>query len=201
LESLLFFRVLQGAGGGGLQPSEQGILLDTFPQEKRGMAMAIYGVAVLLAPIMGPTLGGYITENFNWRWIFYINIPVGILSLFLTNMFVSDPPWMEEQRKSQKIKTSDLDWFGLGLIALGLGALEIIYDRGQIDDWFNSQFIIILTIVTILSLSTAIIWELHHPRPIVNLRFLADRNFVVCCGVMCVAFAAIYGSNVLLPQL
>ena len=170
LSTLLLFRVFQGAGGGGLQPSEQGILLDTFPGNRRGMAMAVYGVAILLAPILGPTVGGYITENYDWRWIFYINVPIGILSLFLTNMVVQDPPWMEAERKAQHVKVLDLDWLGLGLIAIGPACLEIIYDRGQEDDWFNSWFIILLLVVGVVSLSSAVFWKLRHPRPIVNLR-------------------------------
>lgn len=199
LPLLLLFRVIQGAGGGGLQPSEQGILLDTFPGKQRGMAMAVYGVAILFAPIIGPTLGGFITENYDWRWIFYINVPVGALSLFLTNMVVRDPPWMDKERQSQHVRWLDLDWLGLGLIALGLGSLEIIYDRGQENDWFNSRLIIVLLIFAIVSLGTAIVWELRHPRPIVNLRFFQDRNFAAGSIVIYSAFAIIYGSNVLLP--
>ena len=170
LSTLLLCRIFQGAGGGGLQPSEQGILLDTFVPSKRGMAMAVYGVAILVAPILGPTLGGYITENYNWRWIFFINVPVGCLSLFLTSLLVHDPPYMEEERQALRGKPLDLDLFGLGLIAVGLAALEIIYDRGQEDDWFNSRFILTLLVLGIVSLSTAVFWELRHPRPIVNLR-------------------------------
>ena len=196
---LLLFRVLQGAGGGGLQPSEQGILLDTFPGEKRGMGMAIYGVAVLVAPILGPTLGGYVTENYDWRWIFYINVPVGVLSLFLTSIIVRDPPYLVEARK--KRRGLDIDYIGLGLIALGLGSLEIVYDRGQIDDWFGSRFITILIVVAAVCIVSAIVWELIHPHPIVNLRLLKDRNFAVGCLIMYCTFAVLYGSTILLPQM
>ncbi len=201
LAILLLCRVLQGTGGGGLQPSEQGILLDTFPRQKVGMAMAVYGIAILVAPIVGPTLGGYITENYHWRWIFYINVPVGCLSLFLTHLVVRDPPHMDEARKARRGKPLDLDFFGLGLIALGLGALEIIYDRGQEDDWFNSRFILTLTVMAIVSLVTAIAWELRHPNPVVNLRLLKDRNFGAGCLVIYGIFIVVYGSNVLLPQM
>jgi DHA2 family multidrug resistance protein len=201
LSLLLLFRVIQGAGGGGLQPSEQGILLDTFAPAKRGMAMAVYGIAILVAPILGPTLGGYITENYNWRWIFYINVPIGILSLFLTHLVVRDPPYMEKELRARRGQPLNLDFFGLGLIALGLGSLEVIYDRGQEDDWFNSRLILILTVLTIISLGLAVAWELRHPRPIVNLRLLRDRNFAAGCLIVYVIFAVLYGSNVLLPQL
>lgn len=201
LLSLLLSRLFQGIGGGGLQPSEQGILLDTFPRHKVGMAMAVYGVAVLFAPIIGPTLGGYITEYYHWRWIFYINIPVGCLSLFLTGLVVRDPHYMDQQRRARSDKPLNLDLFGLGLIALGLGALEIIYDRGQEDDWFNSRLILVLTILAIISLGLAIAWELRHPNPVINLRLLKDRNFAAGCLVIYVIFFALYGSNVLLPEM
>ncbi len=201
LKTLLLCRLLQGVGGGGLQPSEQGILLDTFPRQKVGMAMAVYGIAVLFAPILGPTLGGYITDQWNWRWIFYINIPVGCLSLFMTSLFVHDPPYMDEERRARRGKKLDLDLIGLGLIALGLGSLEIIYDRGQENDWFNSQLILVLTVLAIVSISTAIAWELRHPNPVINLRLLKDRNFGAGCLVIYTIFLVLYGSNVLMPQM
>ncbi|MEN6452178.1 MAG: DHA2 family efflux MFS transporter permease subunit [Thermoguttaceae bacterium] len=201
LSALLLCRVFQGAGGGGLQPSEQAILLDTFPRHKIGMALAVYGIAILFAPILGPTVGGYITENYNWRWIFYINVPVGCVSLLLTSLVVQDPPWMAEERHARRGRPLDLDLIGLGLIALGLGALEVIYDRGQEDDWFNSRFITILAVVAMISLSTAVAWELRQRRPVLNLRLLKDRNFSVGCVVIYVAFVIVYGSNVLLPQM
>jgi MFS transporter, DHA2 family, multidrug resistance protein len=199
LELLLLFRVLQGAGGGGLQPSEQSILLDTFPAAKRGMAMAFYGIAVLVAPILGPTLGGYLTENYSWRLNFYINIPVGIVSLLMTSAFVVDPPYLERARAQRR--GWSLDYIGLGLITLGLGALEIVYDRGQIDDWFHSRFILVLSLIAGGCLVTLVFWELHHPNPIINLRLLRDRNFGVGCVLMFVTFAVLYGSNILLPQM
>ncbi len=201
LATLLLCRVFQGGGGGGLQPSEQAILLDTFPRRKVGMALAVYGIAVLFAPILGPTLGGYITENYNWRWIFYINVPIGCLSLLLTSLVVRDPPYMEEERKARRGKPLDLDLIGLGLIALALGSLEVLYDRGQEDDWFNSRFILVLTVLAIVGLSTAVVWELRHPRPVLNLRLLKDRNFAAGCLIIYTSFAVVYGSNVLLPQM
>ncbi len=165
------------------------------------MAMAMYGVAVLVAPILGPTLGGYITENYSWRWIFYINVPVGILSLFLTSLVVQDPPYLVERRAARRGRLPRIDYVGLGLITLGLGALEIVYDRGQLEDWFASRLIFNLTVLSAASLVAAVIWELRDPNPIVNLRLLKDRNFAAGCAIMYCTFAVLYGSNVLLPQM
>src|SRR6266481_1987630 len=146
---LIFFRVLQGVGGGGLQPSEQAILADTFPASKRGMAFAVYGMAVVLAPAIGPTLGGWITDNFNWRWIFYINVPVGILSLYLTNRFVEDPPFL----KRLSLHALKIDYVGLSMVALGIGALQLMLDKGQRLDWLESHFIALLAVVAIAALA------------------------------------------------
>ncbi|MGB7330871.1 MAG: DHA2 family efflux MFS transporter permease subunit, partial [Terriglobales bacterium] len=143
LTMLIIFRVLQGVGGGGLQPSEQAILADTFAPAKRGMAFAVYGIAVVMAPAIGPTLGGWITDNFTWRWIFFINIPVGILSLLLTSRLIQDPPYF----KRRKLKETRIDYTGLGFVALGLGTLQVILDKGQRDDWFDSHFIVWLTVI------------------------------------------------------
>ncbi len=201
LGQLVFFRVLQGIGGGGLQPSEQAILVDTFPPAKRGMAMAVYGMAILVAPILGPTLGGWITDNYSWRWIFYINVPVGCFSLFLSNIVVEDPPYLKAQRAVLRGKPFRIDYIGLGLLALGLGALEVVFDKGQQEDWFGSRFIVVLTITAVVSLGAAIVWELLHPQPILNLRLLKDRNFLFCAIVIFCAFGVLYGSTVLLPQM
>src|SRR5271165_4423941 len=155
LGMLIFFRILQGAGGGGLQPSEQSILADTFPPAKRGMAFAVYGIAVVTAPAIGPTLGGWITDNFSWRWIFFINIPVGILSIILTSRLITDPPHLSRDKRSGW----SIDYIGLGLLALGLGALQIVLDKGQRDDWFESHFIVILSLIAAASLIFVVIWE------------------------------------------
>src|SRR5437763_4524742 len=155
LGMLIFFRVLQGAGGGGLQPSEQAILADTFPPAKRGMAFAVYGIAVVMAPAIGPTLGGWITDNYTWRWIFLLNIPVGILSLTLTSRLIQDPPFLQ-RRKFSELK---VDYTGLGLIALGLGTLQVVLDKGQRDDWFESNFILILSVISATALIFLIFWE------------------------------------------
>jgi len=201
MEQLVFFRVLQGLGGGGLQPSEQAILVDTFPPYKRGMAMAVYAVAILIAPILGPTLGGWITDNYSWRWIFFINVPVGILSVCLSGMMLQDPPYLKAQRLENKKKPLSMDYIGLGLMALGLGCLEVVLDRGQTKDWFGSPMIVELTVVMVAALVVAVFWELHHPNPIINLRLFTERNFLFASiGVFC-AFGVLFGSTVLLPQM
>ena len=184
LPMLIFFRILQGAGGGGLQPSVQAILLDTFPASRRGMAMAVYGMAVLVAPVLGPTLGGWITDNYSWRWIFYINLPVGIISLILTQIVLRDPPYMIAQRAAQRGKPIRIDFIGLFLIALGLASLEVVLDKGQESDWFGSNFIIVLATIAVLALVAAVVWELSHPAPMVNLRLFGERNFMLSCLVI-----------------
>jgi len=195
LGTLIFFRVLQGVGGGGLQPSEQAILADTFPPAKRGMAFAIYGMAVVLAPAIGPTLGGWITDNASWRWIFFINVPVGIASLFLSHRLVEDPPWVRARGRSIRI-----DYIGLGLIVVGLGALQVVLDKGQRDDWFGSTFICVMLALAVLAIAATIFWELRVEHPIVELRLLANRNFAVACVMMLVLGCVLFGSTVLLPQ-
>ncbi len=203
IELLILFRVFQGIGGGGLQPSEQGILVDTFPGHLRGMAMAIYGVAVVVAPILGPVLGGYISDNYHWRWIFYINVPIGMLSLFLTHFIVQDPPGMEEERKKNARRGLSIDYIGLGLVSLGLGSLEVIYAKGQEWDWFGDPFwrVQIFFAIMVIGLTSFVVWELTHPNPIVNLRLLGERNFFACGIIIFIAFAVLYGSNVDTPQM
>ncbi len=196
LGSLIFFRVIQGAGGGGLGPSEQAILADTFPPAKRGMAMAVYGMAVVLAPAIGPTLGGFITDNFSWRWVFFINIPVGILSLILSNRIVTDPPHLKMARE----RTGTIDWTGLGLIATGLGALEVVLDKGQEDDWFQSSFITGFAIYAAVALVSFVVWEWNHDTPIVDVRMFKRGGFAVANSLMLVLGVTLYGSTVLLPQ-
>jgi DHA2 family multidrug resistance protein len=192
---LIFFRILQGIGGGGLGPSEQAILADTFPPAKRGMAMAVYGMAVVLAPAIGPTLGGYITDNFDWRWVFFINVPVGMLSLFLSNRVVTDPPHL----KDAKARVGGVDWMGLGLIAVGLGALEVVLDKGTEEDWFASSFITGFSTVAAVCLVSFVVWEWNHPNPIVDLKMLKRRNFAVANMLMLTLGLALFGSTVLLP--
>src|SRR6267378_6748734 len=195
LPALIIFRILQGAGGGGLQPSEQAILADTFPPAKRGMAFAVYGIAVVMAPAIGPTLGAWTTDNFTWRWIFFVNIPVGILSLMLTSRILADPPHLVEAKK----RVGAIDTVGLGLIAVGLGALEYVLDKGQEDDWFNSHTIVIFATIAAVALVSFVLWEWRQEHPVVEVRLFRDRNFAVANLMMLVMGMALYGSTVLLP--
>ncbi|HZS97289.1 MAG TPA: DHA2 family efflux MFS transporter permease subunit [Terriglobales bacterium] len=195
LPALIIFRILQGAGGGGLQPSEQAILADTFPPAKRGMAFAVYGIAVVMAPAIGPTLGGWITDNYSWRWIFFVNIPVGILSLILTSRLIQDPPYF----KRRKLSETKIDYIGLGFVALGLGALQIVLDKGQRDDWFESNFILILAIISAASLLFVIWWEWRHKDPIIDLHLFSERTFAVSNLLMFMLGFALLGSTLLLP--
>jgi DHA2 family multidrug resistance protein len=192
---LLFFRVLQGLGGGGLQPSEQSILADTFPTEKLGMAMAVYGFAVVTAPVIGPTLGGWITDHYTWRWIFFINIPVGFLSLFLTSRMVEDPPTLERR----SFKDSKVDVWGLSAITLGLASLQILLDKGQREDWFSSHLIVALTVIAVTSLLFVIYWELREKDPVIDIRLLGERNFFFSNILMFMLGLVLYGSTALLP--
>src|SRR6202522_673770 len=195
LSLLIFFRVLQGVGGGGLQPSEQAILADTFVPAKRGMAFAVYGIAVVMAPAIGPTLGGWITDNFTWRWIFFINIPVGILSLLLTSRLIQDPPYF----RRRKLKETRIDYIGLGLVALGLGTLQVILDKGQREDWFESHFIVILSVISAASLIFVVFWEWRQHHPIIDLHLFRERSFATANFLMFMLGFALLGSTLLLP--
>src|SRR3954453_1921063 len=195
LGSLVFFRIPQGIGGGGLQPSEQAILADTFLPRQRGMAFAVYGVAVVTAPAIGPTLGGWITDNFSWRWIFFINIPVGILSMLLTSRLIQDPPYF----RRRKIRETHIDYVGLGFVALGLGTLQVVLDKGQREDWFESHFILILTVISAASLIFVIYWEWKQKDPIVDLHLFRDRTFGISNLLMFMLGFALLGSTLLLP--
>jgi len=186
---LVFFRVLQGLGGGGLAPSEQSILSDTFPPAKRGMAFAVYGMAIVLAPAIGPTLGGYITDHTSWRWIFFLNVPVGIVSLVLTSRLVKDPPWLEEQRR----KKTPIDFVGLVLVATALAALEVVLDKGQEEDWFASSFITGFSVVAAVSLVSFVLWERKQSHPIVDVRMFRERNFAVSNAMMLILGLSLYG--------
>jgi DHA2 family multidrug resistance protein len=195
LTMLIVFRILQGAGGGGLQPSEQAILADTFPPVKRGMAFAVYGIAVVMAPAIGPTLGGWITDNFTWRWIFFINIPIGILSLSLTSRLIQDPPYL----KRRKLSETRVDYIGLGLVALGLGTLQVVLDKGQREDWFESNFILVLSVISAAALIFVIFWEWRHKDPIIDLHLFRDRTFAAANFLMFMLGFALLGSTLLLP--
>jgi DHA2 family multidrug resistance protein len=196
LPLLVFFRVLQGAAGGGLQPSEQSILADTFSPAKRSMAFAIYGMAVVMAPVLGPTFGGWIVDNYSWRWIFFINIPVGILSLYLTNRVVEDPPYLAEIRKRKE----GIDYWGLGLLVVSIGALQVLLDKGQEDDWFSSRMITTCAIVSAIGLAVFIWHQFRVQHPILDLRLLAQRNVGTTMFIMFMVGVSLYSSTVLIPQ-
>jgi MFS transporter, DHA2 family, multidrug resistance protein len=198
LPLLIFARILQGAGGGGLAPSEQAILADTFPIEKRGQAFAVYGMAVVVAPAIGPTLGGWITDNFNWHWIFFINIPVGLLSLYLSNRMVEDPPHLKLRR--EQTRKSKVDFMGLGLVALGVGCLEFTLDKGQEKDWFGDPMIRFFAALAVITLIVFAIWEWRHEDPIVDLKLLKNRNFGTAVFLQLILGMVLFGSTVLIPQ-
>jgi DHA2 family multidrug resistance protein len=193
LEMLVIARVFQGIGGGALQPISQAILLESFPPEKRGMAMAAFAVGVVVAPIAGPTLGGWLTDNYSWRWAFYINVPVGILAILMIRMFVEDPPYIREARPGT------IDWIGFGLMAVALGALQIILDKGQQDDWFAAAWIRWFTFASATSMLTFILWELKRKEPIVKLRVFRDRNFAVGTMLFTLVGVALYSAITLIP--
>jgi DHA2 family multidrug resistance protein len=201
LPMLLLFRVLQGIGGGGMAPSEQAILADTFPPEKRAQAFALYGVAVLVAPTIGPTLGGWITDNYSWHWIFFINVPVGIVSLVLVQWLVVEPEVLKRERRGRLSGGLKVDWIGFVLIALALGCLEIVLDKGEREDWFESTFIVTLAAVSAVSFVLFFAWELARPDPIVDVRLLFQRQFGMAFLVMMSVGAILFSTTQLLPQL
>lgn len=191
---LIFFRVMQGVTGGGMQPLAQAVLLESFPPEKHGQAMAVYGLGVVIAPILGPTLGGYITDHYSWRWIFYINVPFGAISLFLMSRFVHDPDYLRHKQEKR------VDLWGIGLLAVGLGTLQVILDTGQRKDWLGSRDIQWLTVFCVVGLIAFIIRELIVEHPIVDLRALKDSSFAIGTGLMTFVGFTLYGSLVILPM-
>jgi MFS transporter, DHA2 family, multidrug resistance protein len=195
LPMLILSRLAQGFFGGGLQPNQQSIILDTFPPAKRGMAFSITAVATIVAPVLGPTLGGWITDNYTWRWIFFINIPVAMLTFFAVSALVEDPPWVKNEPRR------GIDSIGLGLIALGLGSLQVVMDRGEDDDWFGSNFICLMAGFATIGILGAIAWLLSAKKPIVNLWVMADRNFALGSFMTFALFGIVYSSAVLIPQL
>jgi DHA2 family multidrug resistance protein len=201
LSMLIFFRILQGLGGGGMAPSEQAILADTFPPEKRAQAFALYGVAVIVAPTVGPTFGGWITDNFSWHWIFFINVPIGILSLALVQWLVVEPVLLERERRDRLAAGLRVDWTGLVLVALFLGSLELVLDTGQRNDWFASNTIVIFSAISAVACALFIPWELTRRDPIVDIRLLLKRQFGTSFAVMMAVGAILFGSTQLLPQL
>jgi DHA2 family multidrug resistance protein len=197
LGMLVFFRILQGLGGGALQPISQAIMRESFPPHKQGMAMAVYGMGVVFAPVIGPTLGGYLTDNFSWHWIFLINIPVGFLSLFLSSTLIHDPPFLK--RKSLK-EGAKIDYIGVGLLATGLGFLEIMLDEGQRKDWFSSGLIVAALIIAVVSLVGVVLWEWRQKDPVVDLHLLKDRNFALSTLNMFALGFVLYGSTAAMPM-
>lgn len=195
LSMLIFFRLLQGMSGGGLQPIQQSIIVDAFPPEKRGAAFGLTGITMIVAPILGPTLGGYITDNFSWQWIFFMNVPVGIIAVLLVGEMVEDPP----HAKAKGLVS--IDYIGLALIAIGLGALQVMLDKGQQEDWFGSNFIITMGSISFVCLATAIVWLHLQKDPVVDLRLLENAHFGIPCMMMFFIGASLYGGSTLLPLL
>jgi DHA2 family multidrug resistance protein len=203
LEQIILFRVVQGLAGGGLQPSSQGVLLDAFPPEKQGSAQTLFGIAALLAPVVGPTLGGYLTVQYNWRWIFYINIPVGLLALAMSYFLVDDPPYLKQQRAEQRGRPLNFDYIGFGLLALAMSCWEIFLSKGQEWDWLGDPFWRIQTLMILfaVALGCFIYRELTISNPIVNLRVLGERNLAASCIIIFCAYAVLYGASTSLPGL
>jgi DHA2 family multidrug resistance protein len=193
---LLLFRIMQGAGGGGLQPMAQAILADTFPPEKRGLAFAAYGITAIMAPTIGPTLGGWITFNYSWRWIFFINIPVGIITWLLVRRFVEDPPYLQRLKRGG-VK---LDYVGIALLIVGVGALQILLDKGQEDDWFGSRFITTLVVISAVCLISLVIWEWYAKAPIIDVKMFRNFNFASASLMLFMLGVLLFSSLVLMPQ-
>lgn len=189
---LVVFRIIQGAAGGALQPLSQAVLLEAFPPQDRGKAMGFWGLGIVVAPILGPVLGGWLTDSYSWRWVFYINIPVGIVTIIMTRLFIWDPPYIE--RRAGKI-----DYWGIGMLAVAIGALQVVLDKGQQDDWFSSNLIKLLAVAAVLTLIAFVIRELVAAAPVVNLRVLKERTFSAGVVLMTMVGFVLYGSMVLLP--
>ena len=192
LWTLILFRILQGATGGALQPLSQAVLLEAFPPRDRGKAMGFWGLGIVVAPILGPVLGGWLTDVYSWRWVFYINIPVGIASLVMTQLYIFDPPYLRTEKRS-------IDYWGIGMLAVGIGALQIVLDKGQQEDWFSSPFIMTLSIISAVTIVALIVHELVADNPIIDLRVFKARSYAVGVFLMTVVGFVLYGSMVLLP--
>jgi DHA2 family multidrug resistance protein len=203
LGQLIAFRVLQGLAGGGLQPSSQGVLLDAFPVEKQGIAMTLFGLAALLAPVVGPTLGGWITDSYSWRWVFYINVPVGLVAFAACYALLRDPEYLTKQRSELRSQPLRFDSIGLSLLVIVMVSWEVVLSKGQEWDWLGDPFwrVQTLTIFFVLGLIALIFWELRHPNPVVNFRPLQERNFAACCFIIFCAFAVLYAASTSLPAL
>jgi len=196
LPMLLVFRVLQGAGGGGLQPMAQAIMADSFEPQKRGQAFALYGLVAVLAPSIGPTLGGWITDNFSWRWIFFINIPVGMLAFVLVTRLVQDPPWI----KPDRTRLRNLDYVGLSFLTIAMGGMQIMLDKGEENDWFSSSFIRFFAFLFVSGMIGLVVWEWRQKSPLINLRLFRFKNFAICCFLMMLVGGVLNANTVLQPQ-
>jgi DHA2 family multidrug resistance protein len=196
LPLLLVFRILQGAGGGGMQPMAQAIMADSFEPHKRGQAFALYGLVAVLAPSIGPTLGGWITDNFTWRWIFFINIPVGILAFILVTRMVEDPPWIKPDRSLLR----KMDYLGLSFLTLAMGGLQIMLDKGEENDWFSSSFICFFGLMFLFGMAGLFYWEWNHKTPLINIKLFRYKNFAICCLLMMLVGGVLNSSTVLQPQ-
>jgi MFS transporter, DHA2 family, multidrug resistance protein len=194
LGMLIVARILQGVGGGALQPVSQAVMLETFPQEKRGISMSVYSIGVIVAPILGPTLGGWLTDDYSWRWVFYINLPVGIFAIIMCLLFLENPPYLKSAKGDR------IDFIGLGLLVVWIGCLQIMLDKGQDEDWFSSLFIQWLAVGTSAGLVAFVIWEFKVQHPIVDLRILADRNLAIATVLMFVVGAILYSTTAVLPR-
>jgi DHA2 family multidrug resistance protein len=194
LPFLIIFRIIQGACGGGLQPLSQAILLESFPPEKRGQAMAFWALGIVVAPMLGPVAGGWLTDNYSWRWVFYINVPIGVIAILLTQAFVFDPPYLRREK-------TGIDYWGIGLLCVGMGSLQILLDKGQEEDWFGSHFIIVLLVLSIIGLGGLIIRELKAKHPVIDLTVFKYRSYAVGTFLMTIVGFVLYGSTVLLPLL
>jgi MFS transporter, DHA2 family, multidrug resistance protein len=192
LSLLIMFRIMQGATGGALQPLSQAVLLEAFPPSDRGKAMGFWGLGIVVAPILGPVLGGWLTDSYSWRWVFYINIPVGIASIVMTKLFIFDPPYLRQENRR-------IDYWGIGMLAVGIGALQIVLDKGQEEDWFSSHMITTLAIISAVTLIALIVYELRTDDPVVDLRVFKARSYAVGVFLMTVVGFVLYGSMVLLP--
>src|SRR5262245_12811256 len=191
---LIVFRIIQGACGGGLQPLSQAVLLESFPPQKRGQAMAFWALGIVVAPMLGPVIGGWLTDNYSWRWVFYINVPIGVVAILLTQAFIFDPPYLRRER-------TGIDYWGIGFLVVGMGALQIMLDKGQEEDWFGSHFIMTLAVLAVVGLGGLIIRELQAEHPVIDLGVFRYRSYAVGTFLMTIVGFVLYGSTVLLPLL
>jgi MFS transporter, DHA2 family, multidrug resistance protein len=189
---LIIFRIVQGACGGGLQPLSQAVLLESFPAEKRGQAMAFWALGIVVAPMLGPVIGGWLTDNYSWRWVFYVNVPIGVLAILLTQAFIFDPPYLRRER-------TGIDYWGIGLLVVGMGSLQVMLDKGQEEDWFGSRFILTLAVLAVVGLGGLVIRELKTQHPVIDLSIFRYRSYAIGTLLMTVVGFVLYGSTVLYP--